>query len=115
MVCDVVMCSTGNTMSFNAVSNRNSRNSDAVCIPNVMLKSLMTASNDRLNLAHVNAGSIFPKIDEFRSVFESVDYDIIAASETCFKSYRTDKSVILPGYDIVRSDRYGKRSGGVCM
>lgn len=111
----LVMCFMVDTMSFNPIANRNSTNPGAVCIPNVLLKSLLTASNDRLNVAHVNAGSIFPKIDEFRTVFEGTNLDLIAASETWFKSYRTNKSVSLPGYGIVRNDRYGKRSGGVIL
>lgn len=60
----MVMCFTMDTMSFNASSNRSFGGPGAVCIPNVLLKSLLTDSNDRLNVAHVNAGSIFPKIDE---------------------------------------------------
>lgn len=52
------------------MSVRSTVSSRVVCIPNVMLKTVVKASNDRLNVCHVNAGAIYPKIDEFRYVFD---------------------------------------------
>ncbi len=72
-------------------------------------------SNDRLNVCHVNAGAIFPKIHEFRYVFGGVKLDVIVASETWFKSYRSNKSVSVEDYEIVRNDRYAKQSGGAAI
>src|SRR5687768_6578517 len=57
----------------------------------------------------------FPKIEEFRYVFEGVKLDIIVATETWFKSYRSNKSVSVGDYELVRNDRYAKRSGGAAM
>lgn len=81
-------------------------------MPNVLLKSIFKTANDRLNICHVNAGVIHPKIDEFRYVFEDVMLYIIVASETWFKSYR---SISLEKYEVVRNDRYAKKSGGVVI
>lgn len=86
-----------------------------VCIPNVVLKSVLVPSNDRLHYCHVNAGSIPPKIDEFRSIFDGTRLDVVIASETWLKSYHADKLVGLCGFVAVRSDRHAKRSGGVIM
>lgn len=44
-----------------------------VCMLNVLLKSIIRSSNDRLNVCHINAGAISPKIDEFRYVFSGVE------------------------------------------
>lgn len=102
-------------MSVGNNTNRSSTRNGLVCIPNVMLKSLLKSTNDRLNYCHVNAGSIPPKIDEFRSYFEGTNVDIVIASETWMKSYHSDRSVSLNGFEIVRNDRYAKRSGGVAL
>lgn len=87
----------------------------SVCIHNVVLRSTLRASNDRLHFCHVNAGSLPPKIDEFRSIIDGTNLDIVIASETWLKSYHSDKLVELCGFASVRSDRYAKRSGGVIM
>lgn len=81
----------------------------------MILKSTLKASRDRLHYCHVNAGSIPPKIDEFRSFFENTHLDIVVASETWLKSYHSDKSVEIPDFETVRNDRYAKRSGGVVL
>lgn len=86
-----------------------------VCMPNVVLKSVLMGTSDRLNICHINAGSIYPKIDEFRSLFKNVNVDIIVASETWFKSYRTNKSVEITDFEVLRNDRHAKKSGGVAI
>lgn len=86
-----------------------------VCMPNVLLKSIMKSENDRFNVCHVNAGAIHPKMDEFRYVFDGVNLDAIVASETWFKSYRSNASVKLEYYEVHRNDRYAKQSGGVVI
>lgn len=102
-------------MSSRTNGNLNSNRSRTVCIPNVVLKATLKASNDRLHFCHVNAGSITPKIDEFRSYFESTKLDIVIASETWLKSYHSDKSVELSGFVCIRNDWFAKRSGGVII
>lgn len=95
--------------------NRAGANGSMVCVPNVLLKTIFKTANDRLNICHVNAGSIHPKIDEFRYVFDKVKLDVIMASETWFKSYRSNASVKVEEYEVIRNDRYAKQSGGVVM
>lgn len=102
-------------MSTRIYAGRNLVHNGSVCIPNVVLRSTLKASNDRLHYCHVNAGSIPPKIDEFRSVFENTNLDIVIASETWLKSYHSDISIELPGFKAIRNDRYAKRSGGVIL
>lgn len=88
-------------------------NSSMVCMPNVILRSVFKSSEDRLNICHVNAGALSPKIDEFRYIFENVKLDVIVATETWLKSYPTNTSVSLEGFVLLRNDRYAKQSGGI--
>lgn len=82
-----------------------------VSIPNVVLKlAFKLGEGNVLNLCHVNAGSIPSKIDQFRRVFEDTAAHVIIATETWFKSYRSDASVGLDGYHVLRNDRVGQRS-----
>lgn len=86
-----------------------------ICIPNVVLRSVFKDSAGSLNFCHVNGGSLHPKIDQFRRIFEGSKAHIVAASETWFKSYRTNLSVAMDGYDVIRNDRHVRRSGGVVV
>lgn len=95
--------------------NRRAAGGGVVCMPNVLLKSIFKVANDRLNICHINAGAIQPKIDEFRHVFEDVQIDIIVASETWLKSYRSNASISLEEYEVLINDRYAKQSGGVAL
>jgi len=66
-----------------------------------------------LKIAHVNTQSVFCHIDEFRSIFNSSNCDIVLISESWLKSGITCNSVSLPGYTLFRNDRLHKRGGGV--
>lgn len=68
-----------------------------------------------LNFSHVNCGSIFKNIDKFRRIYENSGAHVIVATETWLKSYRSNASISLNGYDVLRNDRIGKRSGGVAL
>lgn len=100
---------------FPNVVNRRFTRSGSVCIPNVMLRSVLKAYKDRLHFCHVNAGSVPPKIDEIRGCFVNTELDIIVVSETWLKSYHSNKFVELPGFELIRNDRCAKRSGGVAL
>lgn len=102
-------------MSSRAGTGPTPVHSGSICMPNVVLRYTLKASGDRLHYCHVNAGSIPPKIDEFRSCFEGTRLDIVVASETWLKSYHSDKLVELSGFTAIRNDRYAKRSGGVIL
>lgn len=94
--------------------NRGRRTGIDVCIPNVMLKTFFKASRG-LNVCHINAGSILPKIDEFREIFQESKAHIIIVSETWCKGYISNKAVEVDGYYLLRNDRCVRRSGGVAV
>lgn len=81
-------------------------------IPNVVLKSAFKLSSNALHMSHVNGGGIFKNIDQFRRIYENLGAHVIAASETWLKSYMSNISVGLSGYDLLQNDRVGKKSGG---
>ncbi|KAJ6643878.1 hypothetical protein Bhyg_08843 [Pseudolycoriella hygida] len=60
----------------------------SLCIPNIVLKSAMPYGSESLNIAHINADGLRPKIDEFRRIVSGVNLHH-------FKSYMLDKSVEL--------------------
>lgn len=85
-----------------------------VCIPNILLKTFFKNSSG-LNICHINAGSISPKIDEFREIFQESKAHIVVVSETWFKSYTSNKAVEVDGYYLLRNDRLFRKSGGVAV
>ncbi|KAJ6639011.1 Multidrug resistance-associated protein 1, partial [Pseudolycoriella hygida] len=87
----------------------------SICMPNIVLKSAFPDGNTSLNVAHINADGLRPKIDEFRKVIKGVNLHCVAISETHFKSYITSKSVELEGYRLLRNDRPVRRKGGVAL
>lgn len=68
-----------------------------------------------LKVAHVNAQSLFCHIDEFRTIFQSSDVDIVLVSESWLKPNLNDKSIELFGYNIYRNDRLHRGGGGVAV
>lgn len=89
--------------------------SNSYSIPNIVLKSAFKLNDNALHISHVNGGSISANVDKFRRIFENSGTHLIAASETWFKSYKSNISISLSGYDLLRNDRVGKRSGGVAL
>lgn len=83
-----------------------------VSIPNVLLKAFFR-SRAGLNICHLNAGSVRPKIDLVRDVFENSGAHVVILGETWFKSYVSNKSVEISGYELLRNDRAMRRSGGI--
>lgn len=104
------MSKSNSANSANSISSNN-----AISIPHIVLKSAFKLSNDALHISHVNSGSIFKNIDRFRRIYENSGAHVIAVPETWLKSYRSNISVSLSGYDLLRNDRVGKRSGGVLL
>lgn len=100
-------------MSVRTLRNNAVTNNVGLCMPNVVLRSVLKVSDCKLNFCLINGGSLYPKIDQFRRIFESSNAHIVAAPETWFKSYRSNKMVSVDGYEVIRNDRHGKRSGGV--
>lgn len=82
-------------------------------IPNIVLKSALSLRDDRLNICHVNVGSVFPKIDELRVIFDNCHCHVIFFSETWLKSTHSNIAVHLDDFNIIRNDRFSRRGGGV--
>lgn len=87
-------------------------------IPNIVLKAMLKNKENMLNLCHLNACSVFPKINSIRQIFNMVQMSAIAVSETWLTSKHTYQMISLSGYSVVRHDRNRmdvKRGGGVCV
>lgn len=84
-------------------------------IPNILLKSTLSKDGNKLNICHVNGGAIFNKIDDVRRIFEDANAHVIILSETWLKSYRSNASVNIEGFDVIRNDRQRIQSGGVAV
>lgn len=83
------------------MANSKAKSASGYSIPNVLLKSILRKDANHLNICHVNGGAI--------------SSDKIVFSETWLKSYRSNASVGIEGFDILRNDRQRIRSGGVAV
>ena len=54
-------------------------------------------------------------VDHFASDLASYNVDVAVISETHFKTCHTDSVVGVPGYNLFRRDRKGRRGGGVAL
>jgi Reverse transcriptase (RNA-dependent DNA polymerase) len=80
---------------------------------NIVLKSSFArVRGARLNFVHLNPGSAVPYIGELNELFKGVDMQLIAVSETWFKTRHSNRQVSLDGFRVVRADRGGGRRGG---
>jgi hypothetical protein len=80
---------------------------------NIVLKSsLSRVEGARLSFAHLNPGSAVQHISELNDLFKGVDLQLIAVSETWYKTRHTNRMVGLDGFRVVRVDRVGGRRGG---
>lgn len=68
-----------------------------------------------IQICHINAQSLRPKIDEFRWTFQNSNMDIICVSETWLDESVPDSLMTLHGYKIFRSDRLAGCGGGVAI
>jgi Reverse transcriptase (RNA-dependent DNA polymerase) len=78
----------------------------------VLRSSFARVHGNKLNFAHLNPGSAVPHIGELNELFVNVDLQLIAVSETWFKTKHTNRHVELSGYRVIRADRGGGRRGG---
>jgi hypothetical protein len=80
---------------------------------NIVLKSsLSRVGGPRLSFAHLNPGSAVQHIGELNDLFERVDLQLIAVSETWYKTRHTNRLVGLDGFRVIRAD---KMVGGVVV
>lgn len=90
-----------------------SSSSQYINLRNVTLKSSLINSTG-LNICHLNAASIFNKMDEIRNLFDGVKFDIIAVSESWLKPHHSNSPVAIKGYKCYRNDRV-TRGGGIII
>ena len=70
--------------------------------------------NTGLKLAHINARSLYPKLDEIREIVIKSNIDILCISETWLDNTILNSEISIPGYSIARNDR-NREGGGVLM
>lgn len=75
----------------------------------------MDSTTNNLRICHVNSQSLIAHLDEFRLFFENKYFHIICLSETWLSPSVSDEFIELPGYNIQRCDRIGKKGGGVAF
>lgn len=80
-----------------------SNSSSKVNVRNMI--KILSKQKSGLKVSHINAQSLFPKMDEFRYIFEDTETDIVCVSETWLKSVVKDFQVRLEGYKVFRADR----------
>ena len=72
-------------------------------------------SKPRIKFGHVNARSLYPKLDEINAVVVKLDFDVFCVGETWLGERFKDKDVEIPDYNIYRKDRVDALGGCVCI
>ena len=65
-----------------------------------------------LRLGHLNIRSVTAHLDQLNQLLLTEKLDVISLSETFLKKNVDDRTLIVPGYQILRRDRPGGSSGG---
>ena len=69
----------------------------------------------KIKFGHVNARSLYPKLDEIHTVVKKHDFDVFCVCETWLGDQYKNNDVSIPGYNIFRKDRSDTKGGGVCI
>ena len=78
--------------------------------------SQQTTKTSAYCIAHVNARSLAPRLNEVCHLIQSEGIEILCISETWLSDNVLDGVLIVPGYTLHRCDRPGgRRGGGVAM
>lgn len=82
---------------------------------NVVLK--ITLNRNCFNICHLNTRSMCAghKMDELRNIVINSGLHAVALSETWLKTFHTNMSMCIPGFKLLRNDRFRKRGGGVAL
>lgn len=77
----------------------------------------ISMSESTFSLMHINARSLIKNLDTIKTVIYNIKpkLDAIAISETWLKDNNADEEIKISGYSIYRSDRKGKKGGGVAL
>ena len=68
-----------------------------------------------IKFGHVNARSLYPKLDEIISVVVKHDSDVFCVSETWLGEQFKDNDLKIPDFNLYRKDRVDALGGGVCI
>lgn len=73
----------------------------------------MAKTSPGITIAHLNIRGLLNKLDELKYHVHKLNIDILHVSETLLTSNTDSKLVNIPGYNMIRRDREGRRGGGV--
>lgn len=85
---------------------------------NAVLHSMLKNMTSTLNICHLNASSLFPKMSFINDMLSNINMHVICVSETWLNNTHSDTMVKIPNYTLVRHDRAQpdkKRGGGVAI
>jgi hypothetical protein len=71
--------------------------------------------NQGINMCHINARSLYPKIDEISWIVQNSGVDVVCISETWLNDSVLDSDIGIEGYTLFRKDRLSKKGGGVAI
>ena len=77
---------------------------------------LLNWNNNNIKIAHLNVRSLKNRghFVQVKDIVTSHNFDVFTISETLLDHTVSNLEIEIPGYDIYRIDRQGKRSRGVC-
>lgn len=81
----------------------------------ISLSSIFSDVSHNFNVVHINAQSIPAHYPDLLSSFVSSNIHAILISESWLKPSLLTHHFSLPGYQLIRNDRIGKRGGGVAI
>ena len=80
------------------------------------MDSLIDLTKSRgLHICHINIRSVVKNIDQLKFKVQGTKLHIIGCSESWLHPDIDSAQVSIPGYDLIRCDRTGRRGGGVCV
>jgi len=72
----------------------------------------MVTLRQNFKLGHLNVRSLFTNFNEFKSIIEQNEFDVLLLSETWLNQNDDSNYFNIPNYQLIRKDRIG-RGGGV--
>lgn len=85
-----------------------------------LIDNYLKVNRDNLNIAHMNVrswnpGSCSHKIDFYKSLKNAQRLSLFGVTESWLKSYISNKSIMIHGFNVVRNDRPRSKGGGVAL
>ena len=73
------------------------------------------APASQLRVAHLNVRSLTRHLDDVNHLLLTEKLDVLCLSETWLTGSMDDRTLVFPGYSVVRRDRRGRSGGGVAI